>query len=116
MTKGDSISMKPVSEQTVFITGATDGLGKMMAGRLAKKRARVLLHGRNQTKGRLVIEELKKASGNDKLEYFNADFSSPKNIAALGEELRSGCTHLDILINNAGIGGGSKSSPLREYP
>ena len=52
--------MKPVSEQTIFISGATDGLGKMLASRLAGKGAFLLLHGRSREKGEAVVEELKK--------------------------------------------------------
>ncbi len=107
--------MKPVSEQTIFISGATDGLGKMLASRLAGKGAFLLLHGRSREKGEAVVEELKKSSGNNKIEYYNADLSSLKSILALSEELSSKHNNIDLLINNAAIGGGPKSAAEREF-
>ena len=106
--------MKPVSEQTFFITGATDGLGKMMAGRLAKQGARVILHGRNPEKGQAVLAELTQTTGNPNLTYFNADFSALQNVLDLSSAVMAKIEQLDVLINNAAIGGGPKSSPIRE--
>jgi NAD(P)-dependent dehydrogenase (short-subunit alcohol dehydrogenase family) len=40
-----------VADKTVLITGSTDGVGKVVAFRLAEAGAKVLLHGRNAEKG-----------------------------------------------------------------
>lgn len=106
--------MKPLSECTVLITGATDGLGKMTAERFAQQGAKVLLHGRNEEKGRKTLEEIKQSTNNQKLEYFNGDFSSLSSVAQLAEKIISNDEQIDILINNAGIGGGPKSQSIHE--
>lgn len=106
--------MKPLSECTILITGATDGLGKMIAERFAAKGARVLLHGRNREKGREVLESIKRSTNNYNLEYYNADFSSLVSVSQLAEEIKADHEQLDILINNAAIGGGPKSAASRE--
>ncbi|MDN6639955.1 MAG: SDR family NAD(P)-dependent oxidoreductase [Tetragenococcus sp.] len=106
--------MKPLSECTVLITGATDGLGKMTAERFAQQGAKILLHGRNQEKGNKVLEEIKETTNNQKLKYFNGDFSSLDSVAQLAEKIISNGEQIDILINNAGIGGGSGSQEKRE--
>ena len=36
--------MKPMDEQTIVITGSTDGVGKLTALQLAKQSAEVLVH------------------------------------------------------------------------
>ncbi|MDQ2706226.1 MAG: SDR family NAD(P)-dependent oxidoreductase [Actinomycetota bacterium] len=43
--------MRPLTEQTILITGATDGLGKAVAADLAGRGATVLLHGRDDARG-----------------------------------------------------------------
>ncbi|GMA46708.1 SDR family NAD(P)-dependent oxidoreductase [Tetragenococcus muriaticus] len=106
--------MKPLSDATVLITGATDGLGKMTAERFAKQGARVLLHGRNKEKGTQVLEEIKQTTNNQNIAYFNGDFSSLSSVAELSEQIISNDERLDILINNVGIGGGPRSKDERE--
>lgn len=106
--------MKPISECTVLITGATDGLGKITAEWFAQKGAKVLLHGRNEEKGYKILEQMKHSTGNQQLVYFNGDFSSLRSVAQLAEKIVSNDTQLDILINNAAIGGGPKSQRKRE--
>ncbi|WP_020006784.1 SDR family NAD(P)-dependent oxidoreductase [Salinicoccus albus] len=106
--------MKPISECTVLITGATSGLGRMTAEWFAQNGAKVLLHGRNEEKGYRILEEIKNTTGNQKLAYFNGDFSSLASVAQLAEKIVSNERELDILINNAGIGGGPKSRNERE--
>lgn len=106
--------MKPASECTVLITGATDGLGKATAEWFAKEGARVLLHGRNEEKGSKTLGEIKNSSGNEKLEYYNSDFSFLQSVSELAEKIISNEEEIDIIINNAGIGGGPKSGNRRE--
>jgi len=106
--------MKPISECTVLITGATDGLGRITAEWFAQKGAKVLLHGRNEEKGYKTLEQMKHSTGNQQLKYFNGDFSSLRSVAQLAEKIVSNDTQLDILINNAAIGGGPKSQRKRE--
>lgn len=105
--------MKQISECTVLITGATDGLGKAAARWFAGKGAAVRLHGRNEDKGKQVLQEIKDATGNADLKYYNGDFSSLDSVSQVAEEMLAGEDHIDILINNAGIGGGPKSGSAR---
>ncbi|GMA08432.1 3-oxoacyl-ACP reductase [Tetragenococcus halophilus subsp. flandriensis] len=106
--------MKALAESTVLITGATDGLGRMTAERFAKQGARILLHGRNEEKGFNTVEEIKQTTGNQDLKYFNGDFSSLHSVAQLAEKIIANNEKIDLLVNNAGIGGGPKSQKQRE--
>ena len=100
--------------KTVLITGATDGLGKQVACAAAKAGATLLLHGRNKAKGATVVNEIREASGNNRLFYYNADFASLQEVKELSDQVAKEHQHLHILINNAAIGGGPKGSPTRE--
>jgi NAD(P)-dependent dehydrogenase (short-subunit alcohol dehydrogenase family) len=97
--------MKQLTEQVILITGATDGLGKMVATDLAKKGPTLLLHGRNPDKGKLVLNEIRQSTGNPNLFYYNADFTSLQQVAELAQKINKEQKKIDVLINNAGMGG-----------
>jgi NAD(P)-dependent dehydrogenase (short-subunit alcohol dehydrogenase family) len=98
----------------VLITGATDGLGKEVAKRVAAAGATVLLHGRNREKGVSVKQEIIAATGNENIYYFNADFSSLQEVRQFSEDVLANHSLLHVLINNAAIGGGPKGEATRE--
>src|SRR5665213_157357 len=89
--------------KTILVTGATDGLGKLTAAKLAREGAMVLLHGRDRAKGEAVLAELKAATGNDRLEFHRADLASLAEVRGLAEAVLTGRGRLDVLINNAGV-------------
>jgi NAD(P)-dependent dehydrogenase (short-subunit alcohol dehydrogenase family) len=88
--------------KTILVTGSTDGIGKHTALGLARMGARVLLHGRDQEKGRKIKDEIAQETGNDQLELFIADLSSQKRVLNLAREIANKHEHLHVLINNAG--------------
>lgn len=98
--------MKPTDQQTVLITGSTDGIGKLTARRLAARNARVLIHGRKKRKVDRVVNDIRKATGISNVEGYTADFSSLDNVRRLAGEVLDNHKTLDLLINNAGIGFG----------
>jgi NAD(P)-dependent dehydrogenase (short-subunit alcohol dehydrogenase family) len=104
------IKMKEMKNQVILITGATDGLGKRVARDLAELEATVLLHGRNREKGETVLQEIRDVTGNQKLMYYNADFSSLDDVRRLSEKIQADHERLDGLINNAGLGAGLRQS------
>lgn len=106
--------MKPIAEQTILITGATDGLGKATALALAQLGATILLHGRDQQRLESARREIKEATGNGQLETYRADFSSLAEVRHLAEKLQAQHPRLDMLINNAAVGGGKPGDPQRE--
>lgn len=83
----------------VLITGATDGLGRLLAINLIKEGCSVILHGRNTEKLEATSTELGKLSPNATIEKIVCDFNQPASI----EEAFNNIQNLDILINNAGV-------------
>src|SRR5919106_6700115 len=93
-------------DATVLITGATDGVGKVVATRLASMGARVLLHGRSDDKGRKTVREIEHTVNGSRLEYHRADFASLEEVRHLAHDITTAHHRLDVMINNAGIGFG----------
>jgi NAD(P)-dependent dehydrogenase (short-subunit alcohol dehydrogenase family) len=88
--------------KTALITGSTDGVGRYVAERLAAQGWRVLVHGRDQTRGEAVVERIAQQGGEAR--FFAADLSSLAEVRSLAGAVRREGDGLDALINNAGIG------------
>jgi NAD(P)-dependent dehydrogenase (short-subunit alcohol dehydrogenase family) len=106
--------MKPIAQQTILLTGATDGLGKQTALALAKQGATLLLHGRDPQRLETTRQEIRDATGNSHLETYLADFASLAQVHSLAQAVQTKYPCLDMLINNAGIGGGKAGEVRRE--
>ena len=91
-----------MSERTIVITGATDGLGKGLATELAPSGARLILHGRNEQKGTALLEELAPRT-TGQLEWRRADLGSLDQVRELADSLGDE-ERIDVLVNNAGLG------------
>jgi NAD(P)-dependent dehydrogenase (short-subunit alcohol dehydrogenase family) len=96
--------MRALEQQTVLITGATDGLGRALAAELAAAGATLLVHGRDEERGRATIAEIQASTGNEKLQWLGADLSSLEEVRALAHGVAGRFDRLDALVNNAGIG------------
>ncbi|TKB47495.1 SDR family NAD(P)-dependent oxidoreductase [Thalassotalea mangrovi] len=89
--------------KTILLTGATDGIGLLTAKKLAFKGHRLLLHGRNEAKLAQVIHDLKGDNPGIDVEAYVADLSSFRDIAELADNVAEHHSHIDVLINNAGV-------------
>lgn len=93
-----------LSDRTVLITGATDGLGRAVAGELVAGGATVIIHGRDPERIARTEQELGEPGAAERVRSHRADFSSLAEVAALAERILETEPRLDLLINNAGIG------------
>jgi NAD(P)-dependent dehydrogenase (short-subunit alcohol dehydrogenase family) len=96
--------VRPLEEQAILVTGATDGLGKALATRLASGDATVLLHGRDDARGQRTVDEIRDATGNDRLRWYRADFAALDEVREMADRVARDEPRLDALVNNAGIG------------
>ncbi len=90
--------------RTVLVTGATDGLGRALAGELAATGARVLIHGRDPQRLAQTEADIRAATGSEQLRTLRADFASLEQVDALADDVLLGESRLDVLVSNAGIG------------
>jgi len=96
--------VKPLVEQTILVTGATDGLGTAVATELARGGATVLVHGRDDERGTAAIEHIGEATGNRASRWYRADLSSLDEVRAVADRVMDREQRLDALVANAGIG------------
>ena len=85
-------------EKTILITGATDGIGRLTAQKLAEQGHKVLLHGRSPDK----LAEVAGTLGSQ-AETYRADVSDLNETRALADAISQKHDRLDVLINNAGV-------------
>ncbi|MGJ8659010.1 MAG: SDR family NAD(P)-dependent oxidoreductase [Cellulophaga fucicola] len=87
----------------ILITGSTDGVGKLLALRLAKEGNFIAIHGRNEKKLASTLKEIKTASNNENVIGFLADFSDLEAVKKMAIDVEKQMPIVDILINNAGL-------------
>jgi NAD(P)-dependent dehydrogenase (short-subunit alcohol dehydrogenase family) len=86
--------------KVAIITGGSDGIGKAIAGLFTKEGAKVVIVGRNESKGERALRELKKTG---EVSYFKADVSDIQQVRRMVEDTAQRYGRIDILVNNAAI-------------
>ena len=94
----------PVTAQRVaLVTGGTDGIGKAIAHVLASQGISVVVVGSNAVKGAIAVRELRRSSGNEGVEFLQADLSLIRNVDALAAQVAERWPRLHYLVHCAGI-------------
>jgi retinol dehydrogenase-12 len=97
--------MTDLANKTFIITGANAGIGKITAKELARRGAHVILACRSKAKTEPVVEEIKRETGNDKVEFVHLDLGDLGSVRKCAEELVGRNVPFDGLINNGGLAG-----------
>jgi NAD(P)-dependent dehydrogenase (short-subunit alcohol dehydrogenase family) len=86
----------------VLVTGATGGIGKATAIRLATMGARAGITGRDLIRAEQAAADIRTASGNPAVDAFAADMSSHAEVRRLAGAVLDAYPRLDVLVNNVG--------------
>ncbi len=89
-------SSTPHRMGTALVTGATSGIGRATALRLARDGWEVVVHGRNPERGNEVVHDIEAEGG--RARFVAADLSDLAAVRALVVEVGV----VDVLVNNAG--------------
>ncbi len=90
-----------LSGQVALVTGASRGIGKAIALRLARCAAKVACVARDTAKLAETVSAIQSAGG--QAEAFACDVTKSEGVAALVESIAEKWGRLDIVVNNAGI-------------
>jgi NAD(P)-dependent dehydrogenase (short-subunit alcohol dehydrogenase family) len=84
-------------ENRTLVTGATAGIGRAVALKLAENGIEVVAHGRDPERGESLVDEIVRRGG--RARFVAADLADPDDVLRLAEE----AGEIDILVNNAGV-------------
>jgi uncharacterized protein len=91
-----------ISGSTIIITGASSGIGKACAQRLASSDARVILLARNLQNLESVKLEIEKLGG--QAWVFSVDLGDQNAVAQVAREIHDQCGTPNAIIHSAGLG------------
>lgn len=100
------------TKTTALVTGANKGIGREIARQLGAMGHMVWLGCRDEDRGRKAEEELR-AQGHD-VRFVQLDITDDASVRAAVATVEAQSPQIDMLINNAGIGGGLADQPSGE--
>ncbi|MFD7092134.1 SDR family NAD(P)-dependent oxidoreductase [Streptomyces sp. NPDC059896] len=83
--------------RTALVTGATSGIGRAAALKLARDGFKILVHGRDAARGAAVVKEIESAGGS--AEFLAADLTDVHAV----RQLAAAAGDVEVLVNNAGF-------------
>ncbi len=105
--------MERLTGKVAIVTGGAMGIGKAIAGRLARDGAAVVIA--DLRKFDQAAAEVARASGSRTL-GLQVDVSSETEVARMAEETLKALGRIDILVNNAAVFSSIKLRPFEEIP
>jgi NAD(P)-dependent dehydrogenase (short-subunit alcohol dehydrogenase family) len=96
------LPVRPLDEQTILITGSTDGLGEATAEKLVRQGATLLVHGRSEQKLERALAKLGVDRG-ARVRGLLGDLGSLEQVRRLARCVERDVERLDVLVNNAGV-------------
>lgn len=99
-----------IKGRKAIITGASGGIGEIIAKSLAREGVKLALLGRNEEKLKKIAHETEKISG-EKAIIIPGDLTLAEYVSQAVEQANKLLGGIDILINNAGI---AHSTPFEE--
>jgi NAD(P)-dependent dehydrogenase (short-subunit alcohol dehydrogenase family) len=103
MARTFDITIPDLTGKLAVVTGASDGIGQVIATRLALAGAEVIMPVRSAAKGESARARIRSQVTNAKVTTRALDLSSLDSVAALADELNAEGRAIHILINNAGV-------------
>jgi NAD(P)-dependent dehydrogenase (short-subunit alcohol dehydrogenase family) len=100
--------------KTILITGATDGIGKHLAMKLASEGHQVILHGRNPKKLESALQEVRAVSLRGRVSSYLADFSKLADVYRFVKEIKRDFQRIDVSFNNTGLYAGKERKASAE--
>ena len=105
--------MDALKGKVALITGSSRGIGAAIARRFAREGSKVVVHGRDMSALRAVVQEIEKSGGT--VASVTGDVTKFADIERMRAEVEQKFGPVDILVANAG-GSFTRPGPLEELP
>jgi len=96
-------NMPSQAGRVAIVTGANTGLGYETALALAGAGAEVIVAARDEAKGAAAVARIAAANPGANARLERLDLASLADVAAFAERIAGAHSHIDVLINNAGV-------------
>ena len=103
MPRIPDIQIPDLHGKLAVVTGASDGIGHVIATRLARAGAEVVMPVRTPAKGEEAAAQIRSRAPGAQVSTRVLDLSSLESVAALVDALTTEARPIDILVNNAGV-------------
>src|SRR5260370_17345730 len=100
--------------KVAIVTGGGSGFGEGIAKRFAEEGAKIVVNDIDDAGGKRVTGEIEKAHGQGSAIYVHGDVAENDEVKALVDACVARFSHLDIMVNNAGIS--HRNMPMLEVP
>ena len=114
-TPRDAGSASSLRGRVVIVTGATRGIGRAAALRLAQLGAEIVIVGRDESRLRDTRTEIVSGTGNESIATVKADFASLDSVRRAASEIAERWRTVHVLINNAGINSAKRVRSVDGY-
>lgn len=103
-----------LEHKIALVTGSTRGIGRAIALSFTENGATVVINGRDEEKGKGVVEEIK-ALGGESI-FMRADVGNQDQVNNMVAQAIETFGRIDILVNNAGVNVGKQGRvPIHEF-
>ena len=103
MSSKSDVQISDLNGKLAVVTGASDGIGRVIASRLARAGADVVMPVRNQTKGEAVAADMRAQIPGARVSTCALDLSSLDSVAELVKTMTTEGREINVLVNNAGV-------------
>jgi NAD(P)-dependent dehydrogenase (short-subunit alcohol dehydrogenase family) len=103
MPRTRPFAVPDLTGRLAVVTGASDGIGLVVATRLAQAGAAVVMPVRSQPKGEAAVQRIRTVAPRADLRLHALDLSSLRSVEAFTAALRADGHPVALLINNAGV-------------
>ena len=105
LAKGEKRLRQRLQNRVAVITGGASGIGRATAMRFLEDGARVVIADYNRETSEAALAKAAEVHGGDKVRFIRTDVAKEEDVEAMVRCAMESFGRLDIVFNNAGIGG-----------